>query len=394
MSERDSVARLNFLDFAALVIRWRKFIVLNFLAITALAAGVALVLPVWFRATALILPPSGTSGLPQFLSRDLTGVATTFGLEVPSDDIYYTILTSRTLKDRIIQRHNLREVYKMDPDAHPEDVLAAFESHYTVQTREDLAIEITVEDRSPQRAAQITNDCVQELDRIYRDITSETARNNRLYIGKRLRQMEDSLTFLQDSLKRFQEQYGVISLPEQVTALVKAAAEVQAEKVMNDVKADVLRNSLGQDHPLVLQYSRMSRELADKSARLLAGQEGQLFLAMKQVPELSQKYLELLRLLEVQGKLLEFIYPQYESALIQEQRETANVQVVDYAQVPTKKHRPKRRLMVLIAAAASVVFSLTTAVGVEFWKTLPERDQTKWRRVQSLLEQLRGKRLR
>ena len=183
----DPVVRLNLFDLLILMVRWRKVFIVNFLLVVILAVIIALTLPVWYSATSIILPPSGgSSSLPSFLSKDLVGVASSFGLDMPTDDIYQTVLSSRTIKERIVERFNLCDVYEMDSTAFPEDVIAAFEGHLNISTRDDQAIEIIVEDQSPERAAAMANACVEELDRLYRDITSETARNNRIFIPIRL----------------------------------------------------------------------------------------------------------------------------------------------------------------------------------------------------------------
>jgi uncharacterized protein involved in exopolysaccharide biosynthesis len=389
MKQTEPIAKLDLYDLLLLAANWRKLFIVNFLIVVVLAVIIALILPKWYQATTIILPPSGsTTGVPSFLSKDLTNIATSFGLEVPSEDIYQTVLSSRTLKERIIDRFNLREIYKMQ-DRYPEDVIKAFEDHMQVITRQDRAIEITVEDRDPERAAAMTNSCVAELDRIFRDITSETARKNRTYIGKRLAQVQDSIAVLSDSLKRFQEATGAISISDQVSALITSAADLKAEQLLNDVKLDVLRSTFGSDHPMVNQMSRTSAELNGKYNQLLEGAEGRLFLALNELPELGRRYAELMRQTVIQQRLLEYIYPQYESALIQEQRETSNVQILDQAQTPQRKSRPTRKLIVLFAGVASLIITLVLVLLVEYWRALPVKDLEDWNKIQKLISTFR-----
>lgn len=393
MKENEPAVRLNLYDLLILMVRWRYLLIVNFILVVTVAVIVALTLPVWYSARTTILPPSGGSGgMPSFLPKDLVGVATSFGLDVPTDEIYQTVLSSRTLKERIIDRFNLREVYEMDEEVFPEDVVEAFESHMTVETRKDQAISITVEDRSPKLAADMANACVEELDRLYSDITSETARKNRTFIGRRLQRVNDSLAILQDSLMAFQQESNAISLPDQVMAIIKASSDIKAEQLATEVELEVLRNSFGSDHPLVNQLQTTCNQLQDKYYEMISGAEGGLLIDMQDLPEISRRYADIVRQVRIQNALIEYIYPQYENARIQEERETANVQILDKAREPNKKSRPSRRLIVMIAAVASILATLVLVLVFEYWRLLPDKNIEDWEKVQRIKRALWGKR--
>jgi len=392
MQEDVPVTRLNILDFLAILIKWRKLFLVNFLIVCLLASVFALLVPVWFTAVAVILPASGGGGgFPAFLSKDLSSIASTFGFESPSENVYQTILQSRTLKERVIERFRLREVYKLKPSLAAEKVLRVFDKHFVIETREDMAIAIKVEDQNPERAATMANACMDELDRIFRDISSETARKNRTYIGRRLAQVQDSLTSIEDSLKRFQQITGAVSIPDQISAMIKAAADLKAQQLSNDVKLEVMRGGFGDNHPMVEQLARASGELEDKYEALLAGEEGRLFLAMESLPELGQRYADIFRQSLIQEKLLEYIYPQYESALIQEERESSNIQVLDRARVPQEKTRPQRKMIVTSAGGVSILFTLVMVLVLEYWRSLPTRNAGDWAKWQRILGFFRRK---
>ncbi len=390
MPEKDQVFQLNFYDLLILIARWRKLFIINFIVVTALAAIISMVLPVWYRATTVILPPAGGgSGLPSFLSKDLVGVAANFGLEMPTEDIYQSILSSRTLKERIIERFHLREVYKMKDDVKPEDLMKKFESHYEVKTREDMAIEVSFVDKDTKRASDIANACVAELDNYYREITGKSARNNRIFIGKRLKQINDTLDILQDSIAIFQVEHNAISVPDQTTAMITAAANLKAQQIASEIQLQLLRSTMGDNHPEVSQLQKTSIEFERRYKGLLDGSEGDLFIALNQLPEISKTYAEIVRQVKIQTALLEFVYPQYENASIQEARETSNVQILDTARIPFKKLKPARRIIVMIAAASSILMTLIIILLLEYWHGLPKKNQKDWSKIQELKSILR-----
>ena len=392
MSKRDPIISLNPFDFLVLVVKWRILFIVNFCLVVVASVIIALTLPVWYSATTIILPAGGAGGgLPSFLPQDLAGMAAGFGLDIQSEDIYMSILGCRTLKERMIKRFNLKEVYKMKKDAYPEDALEAFESHLALSVRDDNTIAVTIEDRDPKRAMEMADAYASYMDEYYSELSSESARKNRIFIEKRLTQVTDSLAELQDSLMGFQLETGVVSLPEQTVAMITAAAELKAEKLSNDVKLEVVRNSFSNDHPMVFQLRAISEELDGKYNAIVSGREGSLFVGLEDLPLITRKFAELWRQMKIQGTLLEFIHPQYENARIQEERETANVQILDKAQFPNKKSRPTRKFIVLIAAGVSLIVTLLLVAFLEYWRSLPERNSENWGKIQWIVNSLRGR---
>lgn len=388
--KRESVLKLNVYDLLLVLVKWRKLFIVNFLIVVTAAVILALTLPVWYSATVVILPPSGgTGGIASFLPKNLAGLAVNFGMEASDANIYYSILASRTLRERIIQQFGLREVYKMDEEAFPEDLLDAFDSHMTITPREDQAILVTMEDRDPQRAADISNAIALEMDVIYRGLVSETARQTRIFIENRLNNIADSLATLEDSLSAFQQQTGAISIEEQTAAMIKAAADVKAQKMSNDIQLEVMRQTFSSDHPMILQLQRTSRQLDIKYEEIVGGIDGDLFLGLPELPELSRRYADLYRRVMIQQTLMEYIFPQYENARIQEERETTNVQVLDRARIPYRKSRPMRKKIVMIAAAASIFMTMILVFGMEHWRALPNRNPDDWAKVERILQNIR-----
>ncbi|MBM3326539.1 MAG: hypothetical protein FJY65_06125 [Calditrichaeota bacterium] len=392
MNEDIPEVRLNFYDFLLLLARWWKLFVATFLVAAIISSIIALTLPVVYRATTVILPPSGGSGgLPSFLSKDIVGAAMSFGLEVPTLEIYQTILSSKTLRLRLMERFNLREVYKISPDAPLEDAFKEINSHIKVSTRVDQSIEIHYEDRNPKLAAQLAEACVEELDNLYRDITSETARKNRIYISKRIAEITDTLAVLQDRVISFQRQHHTISISEQTMAMINAIADLKAQQLALQIKLEVLRNSFSENHPSVKQLRATIDELRTRGDALQAQGEGGIFIGLVDIPLLARRYADLMRLVRVQSSLLEYIYPQYENARIQEERETANVQILDHATVPFYKSRPPRKLIVMVASVSAIILTLVVVVLLEYWRGLPQKNARDWQKIREVKKLLAGR---
>ena len=88
-------------------------------------------------------------------------------------------------------------------------------------------ITITVYDREPQRAANMANYFVEMLNKTNTELQVQNARGNRQFIEERYKKNLSDLANAEDSLKLFQKKYGVVALPEQMEASIKAAARLQ-----------------------------------------------------------------------------------------------------------------------------------------------------------------------
>jgi hypothetical protein len=81
------------------------------------------------------------------------------------------------------------------------------------------------------------------------------------------------------------------------------------------------------------------------------------------VPNFGFKLGRLMRDVEVQNTLYNFLTQQYEEAKIQEAKDTPTVQVLDYAVLPQLKYKPVRSRIVIIGFVLSHDFHYTTYIS-------------------------------
>ena len=85
---------------------------------------------------------------------------------------------------------------------------------------------------------------------------------------------------------------------------------------------------------------------------------------------------------EIQNKVLEFLYPLYEQAKIEEQKNIPAVLVLDPAVPPEKKSSPKRTIIVLSAFLLSLFFSILYAIIRESFSGI-KKDEIRYQRIKS-----------
>ena len=382
-TEQVTVGR-SFLDFLELVTKWRKLIV-RIVAITSvLAVVVALVSPKWYKATASVLPAENTdmlSGL-EGISSLVKNFSPARGLSALTKgnetDRYLAILNSENALLKVIDRFNLTQVY--DITKYPrEKTLKELVSNVNFEVGSEGQLVIDVYDKDPQRSADMANYFVKILNDVNSELHVMNARANREFIEMRYKKNLVDLRNSEDSLRAFQIKYGVVALPEQLAASIKAMAEISGRLAVKQVEVDVLRKSLSASHPSVAAAELEANALQEKIRELNNGQgevKGQMniLVPFRLAPDLGVKYVRLFREVEIQNKILEFVTPLYEQAKVEEQRATPSVIVLDYALVPERKAKPKALLYGLIAMVGSTLFALFLVFAIEGVRRLRTMD--------------------
>ena len=382
-------------DLIIVLVKYRKLIFLNVLIVTIAAIVISLLIPNKYTATASFISPKKKSGLfgdISGFSNTIKDLSRTLGgrLGTVSDEAYnyLVILQSRTASEKVIKKFNLREVYEIDEDKPYEDVIKALSNYVDFNIEDEGNVVISVTDKIPERAAKIANYYVEILNEISTELNVTESRNNREFIEKRFIQAQDDILAIEDSLEIFSKKYNVLAIEEQVKAAIEVAAKAKAELEMAKLEREILIRNYGENNPLVIQANLKVNELENQLATLKFGEDKNLrsslniFVPFEKVPETGVLYLRMMRNYEIQSKILEFIYPIYEQAKIEEQKDIPVVLVVDKAIPPEKKSSPKRSFIVVGAFLISFFFSLVYVLVKESYYTL-QTDQERYEKVKS-----------
>ena len=358
---REMASRALWNGIAALYARrWLIALVTAAAAIGSIVYSLSL--PNTFSSTTRVLPPEGgsNSGLGAIIG-NLSPVASSL-LGGGSGDYgrYLAILSSRSMRDSVLSRFELVDVYNTSDK--PDPVGAALkqldENTLTEVDMEDDALSISVFDESPRRAAQIANFYVAELNRRNEALGLESATTFRSYVEGRYREIEARMDSAQSAMTAFQKRTGVIELPAMAQGMIEAAATQQAEISKAEIYYESLQAELGPENPQVIAAKRAFDVARQSQANLLAGREAVMPLGMSQLPAAAGQYARLTQELLVQKALMEQARPLLEQARFDEERDRVAVQVLDPAMPAVRKARPKRAFIVVAATISA--FALTS----------------------------------
>ena len=394
---------VNIFEYMHVLVKWRKIIVLNFLVVCILAAVVSLILPKWYTATTTVLPPEeqtfgmGLSSMLGDLPLEGFGIP---GITTPGI-IYVAILESRTVRERVIQKLNLMDIYN---SKNMEEAARTLGTRTRIEISEEGVVRLHATARMPQRAASIANAYIEELDRKNTELNVAQARNNRIFIEERLARNKDALRAAEEALRRFQEKYKAISLPEQTAAAIEAAAKVIGEMRALEVKRDVLLATMKPTNPNVVQIQTQIDVLHKQLERMEFGAGGKLenddvsetdrnseiYVPFSEVPTIGLELARLMRQLKIQEVIFELLTSQYEQAKIQEAKDTPTVQVLDHAVPPEKRTKPKRKVIVIVAGICSLFMSTSYAFLKEYLEKIKRTKNTDYQRIQGISQAIRS----
>jgi uncharacterized protein involved in exopolysaccharide biosynthesis len=363
------------IEFLAVVTKYRKFISRFVLLATVGTTVVVFLMPKWYKSTASVFPAEkadlfgALEGVSSLVKSFSPGKALTSLTGNTETDRYLAILKSGTVLNAVIQKFDLVHVY--DITSYPgEKTVKELLSNVDFTTESEGNLTITVYDKEPQRAADMANYFVEMLNKTNTELQVQNARGNREFVEERYNKNLRDLATAEDSLKAFQKRYGIIALPEQTEASIKAAAEITAQLAIKEVQASVLRRTQSPDHPSVVAAQIEVDELQRKISQMNSGTnapdgEMKVFVPFSRVPDLGGEYIRRYREVEIQYKILQFIMPLYEQAKVEERRQTPSVVVLDRGGPAERKAKPKISLYALLALVISLVLSFFVVFALE-----------------------------
>jgi tyrosine-protein kinase Etk/Wzc len=360
----EDIDEISLLDILIVLAKHKKLILgLPFLA-AVIAAGITLLMPNWYTATAKILPPqqSQSSAVAILGQLGMLGGAAggALGIKNPSD-IFVAMLKSRTVADAMVDRFKLKELYNTQ---FVQDARKALVGNSTIVAGRDGVITISVDDKSPQRAADMANAYIEEMERLTLKLAVGEAGQRRLFFEKQLKQAKDDLTRAETELTKFQIEKKVLNPLGQASLTISAAAGLQAQIAAKEVQITALKSFATQDNP---DLYRAQEELAGLRVQLAkvgrggSSDPGDVLLSMGKAPAQGAEYLRKFRDMKYYETLYELLARQYEIARIDESKDATLIQVLDRAVPPERKSGPVRRRTVLLTL---VISFLVTVIGV------------------------------
>jgi tyrosine-protein kinase Etk/Wzc len=343
MQDEDEISLLDLLQ---TIVDNLRLLVLGPLAVGFTALGISFLIPPTYTAKTQFLPPqqqqSAAASMLASLG-SLGGLAGAVGgIKNPADQ-YLAYMKSVTLQDSLIDRFKLLERYEAKTKT---DARVALKDNVRAASGKDGLISVEVDDKDPKFAAELANAHVEELGKLLGKLATTEAQQRRLFFEKQLNQAKDKLIQSEVALKATGVSGSV--LKSNPASAVATVAGLQAAVTAQEVKLGAMRGYLSETAP---DFKQAMNELTSLRAQLRKQE--------KDTPSTSGKastegdYIAKYREFKYHETLFELFSKQFEIAKVDEAREGSVIQVLDAAQAPERKAKPKKAMIAIIATLAS-----------------------------------------
>jgi tyrosine-protein kinase Etk/Wzc len=365
-----------------IVLAERKRTIFWITAIFSISAIIiSLVLPKRYRASVILLPPQQNSSALTSQLGNLGGMAAIAGGSLGlrnANEMYVAMLRSRTVEDAMVQHFGLMQEYRAK---FLTDTRGAFEKHANVDgSGKDGLIHITIEDRDPNRAAELANGYVEQFRLLSEHLAITEASQRRLFFEQQLQQAKDNLASAEEALKLTEQKTGLIQLDSQARALIDSAESLRAQIAGKEVQIQSLRTFATNENSQLIQAQQELVGLQAQLAKLGGSQsmDAGLMVPKGQVPAAGIEYIRKMRDVKYCETIFDILARQFEIAKLDEAKQGALVQVIDAAVPPDRRSSPKRSLIVILATAVGFVFGLFWVLfqaGIQQLKNTPKNAQ-------------------
>lgn len=348
---------------------------------TIAAVVVSLLLPPSYTATVTLLPPQQNSSFSAQLAAQLGSMNPISVLGSGSsllrnqNEMYVAMFKSRTVEDAMIVHFGLMQQYHA---RYLSDARKVFERRTTVDASgRDGLIHLSVDDRDPQRAADLANGYVDEFRNLSEHLAITEAGQRRAFFEQQLKQTNQNLAGAEEALKETQQKTGVIQLDIQARALIESAAALRAQIAAKEVQIQGMQAYAAGENAQLVEAQRELDGLRAQLAKLGGGDDdsGGIIVPKGQMTQAGLEYVRKLRDVKYYETIFDILARQFELAKLDEAKEGAMIQVVDPAVAPDRRSFPRRTLIVICAALAGLLIGIVVAIlqaGFERMRSDPE----------------------
>lgn len=376
-------------------ILWEKRRLLLRALLFGLLAGalLALAIPASFESITRLMPPdnqssSGLAMLAALTAKSGGGVGAVAGdlLGIKSSGaLFVGVLRSRTVEDRLVDSFQLRKVYSVRLEGDARNKLS--DNTSVTEDRKSGIITISVTDRDPKRAAAIAQAYVDELNLLVAQLSTSSARRERVFLEERLRAVKKDLDDASREFSQFSSKNSTLDIKEQARAMVQGAATLEGELIAAESELKGLEQIYTDNNVRVrsvkARIEELRRQLDKFSGKATAGADQSVdspdssYPSIRKLPLLGVTYADLYRRVQIQEAVFGALTQQYELAKVQEAKETPSVRVLDPANVPEKKSFPPRTLITIFGGVLVFGFAVGVILLRFRWDKVDSNDPNK-----------------
>lgn len=357
---------INFFDVLITVAKHKVLVIKVVLGITIIALIISLIWPKAYRSSSEIVQTRESIGSLGGLLQNFSSISP--GQNKVGGETILVILNSQSLKDKLISKFSLAEVYGTDIK---ESLYKTLNGVIEIEeVREGgfgfnpiVSVKIGVIDKDPERAQKMNQFILTELQEKMEAINVQSTRENLRIIEQRFQQNTNNLAEAEMALNSFQNEYGIIEVTSQLEALIMNLAQLKSTIVQKEIELRVMEERLeGNSNQIAMTRQEIAAMRGTYNGLIRESENmaevSDAFYPLFDMPDLMLRYTRLYREVEIQNTIYELLIPQLEQQKLHLANKSSGIRVIDAADLPTYKHSPKRAFIVLGGFFFAVFLSL------------------------------------
>ena len=328
---------------------------------------------IWSSSASFYAVGSDASSLP-FSIPGMSGLASKFmGTETNTDALnFVTVMQSRTFSEEVIRKFDLIQYLNLndkDPLGNMDDALRKLKKMVFISYGDESGlISIRVETKSKALSKDIVDFYLTKLEVYNREQKITKGKRNREFLEQRVIATRATIDSLLLANRDFQIKNKTVDLVTQSAALISSYADIIAKRMNTEIELDLAKANYGANSPLI-ENLQTQKEALDKQINDLetnnSGLKPQYLINISNIPNLAEQLAQLRLNLEIQKKVFEYLYPQYEAARLEELRDMPSVELLDSPRESGRRVRPKRAMICVIAVFIAFCFGVFLALFKE-----------------------------
>jgi len=360
----ETTGEVSLLDILIVFLRHRQTVLKATFFTAVVALLLSLVIPSRYTAVTSILPPQQNTSMASTLMSQLGGLGSvaslaggsSLGLKNPND-LQIALLKSRTVEDALVDRFQIKNRFKIKYQTAARKKLEQLVD-ITSNAKSGL-IEITATDTSPQLAADMANEYVNEFKKYSAGLAVTEASQRRLFFEQQMGQAKDNLATAEEELKRTEQKTGLIQLDSQARATISLVAGLRAQIAAKQAEISAMRSFATDENPALQLAQQQLAGLQAQAQQIGATSEStsNALLPKGNMQEVSLEYVRRFRDVKYYETIFELIARQYEIAKVDEAKQGSIIQVVDRAVVPDHRSFPSKLIFTAVGGFLGLFFS-------------------------------------
>lgn len=328
-NKENMVDSLESTNLIVLLYKWRKPIIIVCAAAAIVSAVVSLLMKERYKSAVVLYAEQQHSFGAQLLEDVQKEDILTFGEEEDAERLLQ-VINSDQVRNRIIEKYQLWDVYKIKKDQRGANTLIAreYQDNVSAKLTKFGSVEVAVLDESPDRARDMANDIAIFADSVSNKMRSARATEAFRYAETSLLNLQNEVKVMEDTMRVLREM-GVYSYTDQVAALT-----------------EMYGTAIAEGHPDRAQLIKNQLDFLSKY--------GTTFIRLESSLKESYEKLAVLR-------------KRYDLMKIDVESNIPVMRIVDFASAADKKSFPIRWLIVSMSTASAFVF---TVIFLLFWDNI------------------------